>query len=124
MARFSCAFLVSVAIAALAAGCASLPPARSVTSLNQIAGRWQGTGYGPAGSAAITQTINPDGSYSAVLPSGTFTGRITLGDGKLRGKSDQTGNTGTYSLHEGEGKRVLIYKSDDGRVSSELTPAR
>jgi len=111
-------------VAAFTAGCASLPPAKSVTSVNQIAGKWQGTGYGPGGAVAVTQTINPDGSYTAVVPTGTFTGKIAISDGKLRGKGDQTGNTGTYSLHEGEGKRVLVYKSDDGRLSSELTPAK
>jgi hypothetical protein len=113
-----------IIIAAFSAACASLPPARPVTSVSQISGTWQGTGYGPGGAAPVTQTINADGSYTAVVPAGTFTGRIAVDDGKLRGKSDQTGNTGTYSLHEGEGKRVLVYKSDDGRVSSELTPTK
>ena len=113
-----------IAVVAVAGACASLPPAKSVTSVSQIAGKWQGTGYGPGGAVAVTQTINPDGSYTAVIPAGTFTGKITISDGRLRGKGDQTGNTGTYSLHEGEGKRVLVYKSDDGRLSSELTPAK
>ena len=116
--------LAWASIAVVTAACASLPPAMSVTNVGQIAGKWTGTGYGPAGSVPVTQTINPDGSYSAVLPNGTFTGKITVSDGKLRGKSDQTGNTGTYTLHEGEGRRVLVYKGDDGRGSSELTPSR
>jgi hypothetical protein len=116
--------LAWITIATFTAACASLPPAKPVTNVSQIAGKWQGTGYGPGGAASVTQTINPDGSYSAVLPSGTFTGKITISDGKLRGKSDQSGNTGTYALHDGEGRRVLVYKSDDGRISSELTPAK
>lgn len=116
--------LVLAFIGVFTAACASLPPAKAVTSLNQIAGKWQGTGHGPGGAVPVTQTISPDGAYSAVLPSGTFTGKIAMSDGKLRGKGDQTGATGTYSLHEGEGKRVLTYKADDGRFSSELTPGK
>ena len=112
-----------IVLAALTGGCASLPPARPVTNVNQIAGKWQGTGSGPGGSIPVTQTINADGSYTTVVPAGTFTGKIAVVDGKLRGKSDQTGTSGTYALHEGDGRRVLVYRSDDGRISSELKPA-
>jgi hypothetical protein len=55
---------------------------------------------------------------------GRFTGKIQLVDGKLRGRSDQTGNTGTWTLHERDGKRALVYTSDDGRVGMEATPAK
>jgi hypothetical protein len=122
--RSSRILLAWFTLAAFVAACASLPPAKPVTSVRQIAGTWQGTGYGPRGAGPVRQTINSDGSYSAVVASGTFTGKITSIDGTLRGKSDQTGTTGTYSLHEGVGKRVLVYKSDDGRVTAELTPAK
>jgi hypothetical protein len=104
--------------------CATLPPAKPVSGLGQIAGKWQGTGYGPSGAIGVTTVINPDGSYSSVLGSQTFTGKIVLTDGKLRGRGDQTGNTGPWSLHEGDGKRVLVYKADDGRVSIDMTPAK
>jgi hypothetical protein len=117
-------FLIAISIA----GCASLPPAKSVTSLGQIAGKWQGTGSSGYGSTPVTQTINPDGTYTAVLASGpragTYTGKITLVEGRLHGKGDQTGSTGTYTLHEGEGQRVLVYKSDDGALTSELKAAK
>jgi hypothetical protein len=54
-------------------------------------------------------TINPDGTYTAIVPSGTFTGKITLIDGKLRSMGDHC---------------VLRHKGDDGQTGSELTPAR
>jgi hypothetical protein len=112
-------------IAVVTAACASsLPPAKSVTDVGQIAGTWAGTGYGPGWPVPVAQAFNPDGSYFAVLPNGTFTGKVTVSDGKLRGKSDQTGNTYTYTLHEGEGRRVLIWKSDDGQFSFALTPSK
>lgn len=106
------------------AACASLPPAKQVTSVDQIAGKWQGTVSTPGGPLPATTTINADGNYSAVVGSTARSGQITLVNGKLRAKSDQTGATGTYSLHEGEGRRVLIYSADDGSVRSEYTPAK
>jgi hypothetical protein len=120
--------LACFSLAIFIAACASLPPAKAVTSVSQIAGKWQGIGSSAYGSSPVTQAINPDGSYTAILASGpragSYTGKITLVDGKLRGKGDQTGATGTYSLHEGEGQRVVVYKSDDGAVASELKPVK
>jgi hypothetical protein len=117
-------FLIWLAIAAVVTACASLPLARPVTSISQIAGKWQGPFTIAQGTQPATTTINPDGTYSTVLGNQTFTGKITLIDGKLRGRGDQTGNTGTWSLHEGEGKRVLVYANDDGRITGEMTPAK
>jgi hypothetical protein len=116
--------LAWAAIAVVTAACASLPPAKSVTDVSQIAGQWTGTGYGPGWPVPITQTLNPDGIYFVVLSNVTFTGKVTVSEGKLRGKSDQTGNTYTYTLHEGEGRPVLIWTSDDGRLSFALTPSK
>jgi hypothetical protein len=128
-----------------AAACASLPPAKPVTNVSQIAGAWQGTasvpltvatGAGASGTGFLTATINPDGSYSSVadgrlaagaaLLAQAFTGKITVAEGKLRSRTDQGGIMGTWTLHEGEGKgnRVLVYRSDDGRTTADLTPVR
>jgi hypothetical protein len=118
------ASLVFIVIILVVVGCASVPPAKSVTSVADIAGKWAGTGWGPRGSGNVMLTINPDGTYTAVVPSGTFTGRIRLTDGKLRSTGDQSKATGTFTLHEGDGRRVLRHKGDDGQSGSELTPAR
>jgi hypothetical protein len=123
MSRFRTSLIFSVMIV-VAAGCASVPPAKNVTSVADLAGKWSGTGWGPRGSGDVTMSINPDGTYTAVVPSGTFTGKITLTDGKLRSLSDQSKATGTFTLHEGDGKRVLRHKGDDGQTGSELRPAR
>jgi hypothetical protein len=117
--------LAWASIAVVTAACASsLPPAKPATDVGQIAGTWTGTGYGPGWPVPVTQTFNQDGNYFAVLPNVTFTGKVTVSEGKLRGKSDQTGDTYTYTLHEGEGRRVLIWKSDDGRLSFALMPSK
>lgn len=107
----------------LALAYASSLHAQSAEDVSEVAGSWRGIGYGLGGAATVTQQINPDGSYSAVVGSRTFTGRIQLIDGWLRGTSEQTGANGTYSIHERNGRRLLVYISDDG-TSSELLPAR
>jgi hypothetical protein len=96
----------------------------SVTDVGQIAGTWTGTGYGPGWPVPVAQAFDPDGSYITVLPNGTFTGKVTVSDGKLQGKSDQTGTIYTYTLHEGDGRRVLIWASDDGLLRFALKPSK
>ena len=117
--------LYAVAIALLIAGCSPLPPARPITSVGDIAGRWQGKGVAqPSGEEVdVTMTIEQDGSYSAVIGPMSLAGTITLVDGKLRGKGKTTDAGATYSLHEGEGKRILFYRADDGLVRARLMPA-
>lgn len=115
--------LVAVS-AALFTACATVPPAKSVASLTDIAGKWEGTASGAGGSTPVTMTVNPGGTYSTVLGGRTFTGKISLEGGKLRGRSNETGNTGTWSLHEGDGRRVLVYNPDRGGGSSRLTPVK
>jgi hypothetical protein len=115
---------VWLGVGAFAMGCATLPPAKAVTNVNQIAGKWQGSVSSGQGTQPAAMTINPDGTYSTVMGSRTFTGKIAVAEGKLHGRGDQTGNTGTWSVHEGDGKRVLVYKADDGRVTGEWTPAK
>ena len=104
-------------MAFIVSACASLPPAKSVKNMSEIAGKWEGTGTGPGGAVLAVTTINPGEKYTTVLPNGTFTGSISLIDGKLRGKGDHT-------LHERDGKRTLVYTSDDGRVGGEMTSAK
>ena len=119
-------FLVGILIVAV--GCATAPPARPVTSLNQVAGTWEGTVAGPGNNAVIkNMVVKPDGTWELELVGGNpprHKGRVQLIDGKLRSRSETTGNSSTWTLHEGDGKRVLKSVNDDGRVTAELTPVR
>ena len=117
-----------VSILIVFVGCATAPPAKSVTSLAQVAGTWEGTVSGPGNNAVIkSMVVQPDGTWELELASGNplrHKGRVQLIDGKLRSRSETTGNSSTWTLHEGDGKRVLKSVNDDGRVSAELTPKR
>jgi hypothetical protein len=104
---------------AIVAGCATIPPAKPVTELSSLAGTWQGTVYSRQGGAdATTVTIKPDGSgeWSAGPQRGTI--KYAIVDGKIRWSSS-SGRTGTTTLHEGGGKRVLRSVSDDGSVQAQ-----
>lgn len=119
------------AIMALAVGCASLPPAQPATALKAIAGEWRGTAQGRDGSTRnVTMTIAEDGRYTTVVdqPIGTFgttfPGTVKVENGRFRYLSEKPGNTGTLTLHEGEGKRVLTSRADNGSSAADLVPAR
>ena len=109
------------------AGCASLPPPRPVADVCAIAGRWEGSVSTPRGAFPAKQTIERDGSAvteAPALPPGRFESQYTASDGKVRFRSKTTGRTGSCSLHEGEGRRVLSCRSDDGVTSVDWTPAK
>ena len=119
------------AVIALALGCASLPPAQPATDLKAIAGEWRGTGQGRDGSTrSVTMTITEDGRFTSVFdqPVGslgtTFPGTVKVENGRFRFHSEKTGNTGTFTLHEGQGRRVLTTRADNGSSAAELTPTR
>src|SRR5262245_32473324 len=77
------------------AGCATMPPAKPVTSLQQIAGTWEGAGTGPGSMFTIKNyVIKADGTWEFDLPGGNpphHTGTLQLVDGKLRSRSNTTG---------------------------------
>jgi hypothetical protein len=114
--------------ALLLAGCATLPPAKPVQDLKVLSGNWTGTVVTRGGgSHTATMTINDDGTYVAVVPTippGTFKGTARVVGGKVQIKSETTGRTGTWTLHEGDGQRVLIVIADDGSSESRYTPQR
>ena len=93
-----------------------LPPENAATDLKAIAGQWIGWLSLPGGARFdATNTIREDGTYENVIAgAGRFAGRVTVQDGKYRWTSEATGRTGTYILHEGGGRRVLISRADDG----------
>jgi hypothetical protein len=121
---------IVLALATCLSACASLPPAQPATGLGRIAGKWEGTvTTGSGARLPFTSTIGDDGAIETLIPALTnpgprFVGTVRVDSGVYRWKSETTGRTGTYTLHEGEGRRVLIGRADDGRSYSEATPAR
>jgi hypothetical protein len=114
-------------VVALIAGCASLPPQRPVTDLRSIAGTWEGTVVTAQGASLPSRaTINADGSGVTTLPvgPGRFDIVYQVRDGAVLYTSKTSGRTGTCRLHEGDGRRVLSCRNDDGSGTMDLVPAR
>lgn len=126
-----------VALAFVAAGCASggaasPTTATTITDVSMLAGSWTGwvNTSQPSVSTRTMTVIRPDGSFtaSALTPgAGDTQGTITVKDGTARYQS-MAGRpagvffvpTGTMTLSERGGKRVIDGKSDDGKVTFEL----
>ena len=111
-------------------GCATLPPAQPARDLKAIAGKWEGTLTSRTGARLpYTTTISENGTTETIVPGLSnpgprFVGVVRVEAGKYRWKSDTTGRTGTYTLHEGEGRRVLVSQADDGSSTAEGTPVK
>ena len=114
-------------VATVLVACATLPPAKPVQDLRTIAGTWQGTVTSSSGTSPYTLTIKEDGSWEGLapdIPPGRFEGKMSVKEGKIRLISHTTGRTGTYTLHEGEGKRALTGATDEKDVTVQLRPAK
>jgi hypothetical protein len=128
--RWARAASAGVLAAAILVGCATLPPAKPATDVGAIAGKWEGTLTTRAGARfTYTMTIAKDGKWETIVPGMSnpgprFVGTVTVDGGKYRWKSETTGRTGIYSLHEGDGRRVLVSQADDGTSTGEGTPGK
>ena len=103
----------------------TLPPARAVQpeDLARLAGVWEGFSIIPGGgSAQVTATIKPNGEFMLVGRAAT-PGRLWISDGKIQYES--AFSTGMMTLHEGDGKRVLVMngaaRNGRGNVHAEFT---
>jgi hypothetical protein len=116
-------------LAAILTGCASsLPPAQPATSLDSIAGKWEGSLTDPQGEPLYPDTlvIRNDGTYESTVPAlkgSPFTGTIVIENGKFRWTESKTGSKGEFVLHAGDGKRVLTRTGDGKDSTGEYKPA-
>ena len=109
---------------------ASAPrPAPAAPDFKAIAGKWQGTLYFRAGAFPATLTIGEDGRWENFIPNLSrpgprFVGSLSVaGGGKFRYRSETTGLTGTWTVQEVNGERVLSSQTDDGTARGEYRPA-
>jgi hypothetical protein len=111
--------------AMIAAGCASHPPAQRAVDVKALAGKWEGHTVARSGhSNPAVFEFFADGRYEvSVSGSGNYVGKVTVVDGKYRFMNETRGIGGTFTLHEGDGVRVLTLLSDDG-ITGEYRPAK
>jgi hypothetical protein len=121
--------VVVAAIAGVFAACASLPPAQQARDVRSIAGKWEGAVQTSGRSFPATLTIREDGTWEAMVlgtsnPGPRFVGTVAVLAGQYRWKSEINRVSGTYTLHEGGGERVLVARRDDGQTVGEYRPAK
>ena len=104
--------------------CATLPPYQPAKDLKQIAGVWEGWSNCGQRTVDVTFTFQENGTWEASVdppsPHAHTVGTIRVANGKYHGKSETTGRTGTFTLHEGEGKKVLVLS---GECTGRYTPS-
>ncbi len=106
-----------------AGGESPLPPVKPVTDLKSVAGQWDATAFSAtAPSGSFVWTIREDGSFE-IMPPG-FTGTVRVSEGKLIYRNSATGGTGSLTLHEGGGQRLIRGASDNGVYTFELRPRK
>ena len=107
-------FLPAVAIFLGLAACTATPPAKPITSISSIAGDWKGTFWTNRGAQFPgTMSISQAGDYKSerMSPNGPQTGggKLTIRDGKAF-----TDSGSAVSLHERDGKPVLMFNTRSG----------
>ncbi len=112
-----------MAIVILLTGCAAtLPPVKPIKDFKDIAGTWKGSYFNNNSGIEFpgTRTIRADGTLTIKGNVGRNVRNDTLKltkDGKALTSGD-----GTYTLHEGDGKRILFYSTPRG--SGQFTPTK
>jgi hypothetical protein len=126
--RVSSWAIVILVVAALAdPGIATAQAVKAAPDLKSLVGKWRGTGHSSLGTNPLEWTIKEDGTVDvvAVTPGGSRSGvaKISVKDGALFYESGTS--SGTVTLHEEGGRRVLKYdglmKRDNTRGGAELT---
>jgi hypothetical protein len=103
------------------AGCASLPPARAVTEIALVAGRWQGQiAFARSSYQLFYLTINPDGTVVASWDGVTRYGKVTLEGARTRFSLYIW--SGSLDYLEGGGQRIILLKEDFGSWDAIVRP--
>ncbi len=105
------------------AGCAPLPPARQVTEMGLVAGRWQGQiAFSRGPYELFYLTINPDGTLIASWDGVTRYGKVTLEAKRTRFSLYLW--SGNLDYLEGNGERVILMKEDFSSWDAIVRPLR
>ena len=116
---------------ALIFGCSTLPTAQPAKDVKSIRGKWEGWGENMNyGRFYITLEIREDGEWKMkamgdpnMFKGSQFYGKAWVADDKFEVFTENPQLRGTYTLHANEGKRWLVFMSDDGKTTAELVPS-
>lgn len=120
-------------VVTLTCSCATLPPAQPIRDFKEVAGKWEGTSCTDGlGCSPVVTIFMEDGSGETLVAQGSPHFKLSnkghlpvtreLVDGKIRITHMISGATGIVTIYEGEGKRLMVYKSDDGKTTATYKP--
>lgn len=122
--------LITSFMVALLFACSTMPPPSPAKDVNSIAGKWAGFGDHPHyGRIFMGLTIMPDGKWEMNTDRRLYTGRtnfsgtIWVDQDRFQLVSTTPELNGTLILYFGKETRWLVYKSNDGNISTELRPS-
>ena len=108
-------------LAALLTACASLPPEKPVTSINDIAGAWRGTiQFGTGPFQFVDVSIKPDETIVMQWGINTRWGRVAVVNGRVT--FDLEIWTGAIYYLEGPQGRFLLLKANFGVFDAQVSP--
>jgi hypothetical protein len=120
-------FISSIAVI-LVAACSTLPPPEQAKDPATLKGRWEGWGTNSSlGPLYIRLAVHEGGQWEmatrpAFFSYGTlFTGTVTVDEGKFRFETETPGLSGSAITYYKEGRRFMIFTSDDGNTKVEMT---
>ena len=110
-------------LALLLGACASLPPEKPVTSVNDIVGDWRGTiQFGSGPFQFVDVSIKPDATMTMVWGINTRWGRVAAVNG--RAAFDLEIWTGTIYHLEGPKGRFLLLQANFNVFNAQVSPVR
>jgi hypothetical protein len=123
-------FVISLLLAVLF-GCSTVPTAQPVKDVKSIRGKWEGWGENHNyGRFFITLEIREDGEWKMqttgdpnMFKGNQFYGKTWIAEDKFEAFTETPALRGAYTLHAGEGRRWLVFMSDDGKTTAELSPS-
>jgi hypothetical protein len=117
-------FRAPLLVAIVLAGCATLPPVKQIEDVKILAGDWEGLITLPSDDqiVRVRLTIKEDGSLVVPTSTSTVNGTIYLSGGQALFRTSRP-SSGTVTLYEGDGKRMLRFVATDG-VSTDVTPVK
>jgi hypothetical protein len=124
---FDWRFLVISIAVILVSACSTLPPPEEAKDVASIRGRWEGWGsVSPLGPIYIKLSVREGGKWEMTTRpdfssyGNQFTGRVMVEEGKFAFDTDTPGLSGTSTLYYKEGKRFMLFISNDANTKAEL----
>jgi hypothetical protein len=109
--RNSVALLALLLVAVIVTESATAQPAKPITDVKTLVGKWVGTWKSPRGNGTYELMVHEDGTWDSIvsnLSPGKYKGTLQVAGGKATAQSETSGIAYDVTLSEREGKQTLL----------------